>query len=110
MDTTELPEAQRSEQAAQIAAVGEFRPGNLSSTERKCGNPQCRCAGPGGARHRGWQVTRKVRQKTRCRSVPAHALDETRRQMDEYRRFQDLVERFTEINELHQLTPDYPDR
>ena len=81
-------------------SVGEFRPGNLCPHNRKCDNPKCQCARPGGTLHHGWALTRKVRRKTRCRSIPEFALDDTRRQVDEYQHFLDLVSRFTEINEM----------
>ncbi len=99
MNTIEQLESQRSELILQIAAVGEFRPGNLSPVSRKCGNPKCRCAQPDGAPHRGWQLTRKIKGRSQCRSVPRHALDDTQGQVDEYRRFRDLVDQFTEVNE-----------
>ena len=43
---------------------------------------------------------RKVRRKTRCRSIPEFALDDTRRQVDDYKHLLDLVSRFTEVNEM----------
>ena len=55
---------------------------------------------PSGTLHHGWQLTRKIKRKTRCRSIPEFALDDTRRQLDEHRRFVDLVRRFTEVNEM----------
>ena len=100
MDTIEQIESQCNELARQIASVGEFRPGNLCPHNRKCGNPKCQCAKPGGTLHHGWALTRKVRRKTRCRSIPEFALDDTRRQVDEHRRFVGLVRRFTEVNEM----------
>ena len=100
MDTIEKIESQCNELARQIASVGEFCPGNLCTHNRKCGNPKCQCARLGGTLHHGWALTRKVRRKTRCRSIPEFALDDTRRQVDEYKHFLDLVSRFTEINEM----------
>ena len=100
MDTIEQIESQRNELARQIVSVGEFRPGNLYENDRKCGNPKCQCARPDGTLHRGWLLTRKVSRKTSSRSIPAFALDDTRRQVDEHRHFVDLVRRFTEVNEM----------
>ena len=100
MDTIEQIESQSNELARQIASVGEFRPGNLCPHNRKCGNPKSQCARPDGTLHHGWALTRKVRRKTRCRSIPEFALNNTRRQVDEYKHFLDLVSRFTEVNEM----------
>ena len=98
MDIIEQIESQRNELARQIASVGEFRPGNLCPHNRKCSNPKYQCARPDGTLHRGRLLTRKVSRKTRSRSIPQFALDDTRRQMDEHQRFLDLVRRFTEVN------------
>jgi hypothetical protein len=34
----------RSEVVAQISALGDFRPGSISATSGRCGDPNCDCA------------------------------------------------------------------
>jgi hypothetical protein len=37
----------RAQLHAQLATIGELRPGSINSTYRKGGKPNCACAGPG---------------------------------------------------------------
>jgi len=92
-------EAQRDALLAQIAAIGDFRPGSLSRLRRQCGRATCQCARPNGTKHASWQLTRKVGAQSRCRGIPDSALDETRHQMAEYQRFRDLVRQLTEVSD-----------
>ena len=39
-------ESRRSELLRQIQLLGEFRPGSISATTGRCGNPRCRCRQP----------------------------------------------------------------
>ena len=43
-------ERQRVELYARLAGTGDFRPGSVNETWRRCGKPNCACAQPG---HRG---------------------------------------------------------
>ena len=92
-------ERHRDALSAELAAVGDFRPGSLVEMHRKCGKPTCHCARPGDAGHPGWALMRKVRGKTVTRGVPRAALDETRAQVAEHRRFRALSRRLVEASE-----------
>ncbi len=99
MSTIEQLESQRDQILRQLAAIGDFRPGNLTRQRRKCGSPRCHCAQPDSPGHPGWRLTRKVRGGTVTRGIPKAALQETRDQIDEYQRFQSLARELTEVSE-----------
>lgn len=99
MDELEHLLSQRIELCRQLDTLGEFRPGNLSRHQRKCGSPSCHCAKPDGHKHSSWQLTRKVEGKSRCRGIGEAELETTREQLHQYRLFQDWVRCFVELNE-----------
>lgn len=99
MDAIKLLKAKRDSLLSQISEIGEFRPGNLLKSHRKCGSPACHCARDGDPGHPGWQLTRKVRNKTVTRRIPADAEQATHRQVNEYQRFRELVRELTEVSE-----------
>jgi hypothetical protein len=86
---------------AQIAALGEMRPGSLVERHRKCGKPNCHCARRGARGHDpDWILTRPVKGKTVTRAIPeGPALEQTRVQVEEYKRFRELVRQLIEVNE-----------
>lgn len=86
---------------AQIAQLGEMRPGSLVECYRKCGKPNCHCARPGGRGHGPlWMVTHAVEGKTVSRAVSSGpALERTRAQIAEYHRFRKLARALVVTNE-----------
>ena len=44
-------EQQRSDIARQLTALGDFRPGSISTTSGRCGKPNCRCHRPNQPEH-----------------------------------------------------------
>ncbi len=99
MDTIKLLKAKREALLAQISKITDFRPGNLLKVYRQCGNPNCHCARPDDPGHPGWQLSRKVKQKTITRRIPHNAVELTGQQVDEYQRFRELVHELTEVSE-----------
>ena len=96
----------------ELAAIGDLRPGNLFSRFRKCGKANCRCARPDDPGHGPlWFLQRQIGKTTKQRSIPAPALEETRRQIAECRRLRDLTRELIEVNERichRRLRPDTP--
>ncbi len=85
---------------AQIAAVGDLRPGSLVERFRRCGKPTCHCAEPGARAHGpSYSLTHAVEGKTVTKIIPASALERTRAQISEHRRFRELTRRFVEVSE-----------
>ncbi len=93
-------EGRREEIRAQMAAVGELRPGSLVEMYRKCGKANCRCAKPGHPGHGpSYIVTHKERGVTVTRTIPGDRVNTAREQIAEHRRFRKLVQEFVAINE-----------
>ena len=82
----------------QLSEIGDLRQGSLTAQFRKCGKPGCHCAkGPGHGPY--LQLTRKVNGKTRCKSIPVAAEDQTRMQIEEYKRLRALVQQLIEVSD-----------
>src|SRR5436305_8400560 len=94
-------EQRRERLRAELAGVGEFRPGSLSAVMRRCGKHNCACASPDHPGH-GPQhlLTRKVGGKTVTVHLrPGPELDKTRVEVGNYKRFRRLVDELIEVNE-----------
>ena len=93
-------EQQRAQLYEQLATTGDFRPGSINATYRRCGKPNCACAQPG---HRGhgprWLWTRSAGGRTRTRQLAAAELDKVRAELAAYRQFTALSEQIVEVNE-----------
>jgi hypothetical protein len=101
----------RAELYAELARVGDFRPGSLNEVRRKCGKPNCACAAPDHPGHGPqWNLTRTVGGRTRAVHLrPGPELGKARREVAEYGRFRDLAGQVTEVNEaICQARPAVP--
>lgn len=92
---------QRARLYEQLADTDDFRRGSVSETYRRCGKPNCVCAGeehPGhGPR---WMWTRKEPGgKTVGRALKADEVDRVRDQIATYRQFQEVSKQVVEVNE-----------
>ena len=86
--------------STKLAFSAEMRPGSLVERYRRCGKPNCHCAGEAASRHGpSWSLTRVVNGKTVTRIIPESAVELTRQQLAEYRAFRDLSREFVEVNE-----------
>jgi len=108
--TETLPqlEKQRGQVVQEIAELGDFRRGSITSITARCGKPNCRCHQPGRPGHGpNFRLTRKVRGKTVSEtfSSPA-ALRKAQREVAEFHKFQALSQTLVEVNEkICQLRP-----
>ena len=85
----------------ELADIGDLRQGSLRTQYRKCGKPTCHCAAEGARGHGPyWLLTWLDREtgKTRGRTVPADAVEETRAEIAEFRRLRALVRELVEIS------------
>ncbi|HTX29234.1 MAG TPA: DUF6788 family protein [Streptosporangiaceae bacterium] len=93
-------EQQRAQLYARLAATGDFRPGSLNATWRKCGKPNCACAQEG---HRGhgprWLWTRSSGGRTRTRQLAAGEVDKVRAELASYKEFTALAEELVQVSE-----------
>jgi hypothetical protein len=97
----EVLEIQRAELARQIAQLGDFRSGSITSITARCGKPHCHCHQPHHPGHGpNLRLTYKRQGKTVSETFPSPAARrQAERQIAEFRRFQQLRRAFVEVNE-----------
>lgn len=84
-----------------ISELGDFRPGSITGTVRRCGKPTCHCARPDDPGHGpNLRLTYKVHGKTITEALPTPvAVRKAELEVAEFRKFQQLSHRFIEVNE-----------
>jgi hypothetical protein len=93
-------EARRDRIRRELAAVGDLRPGSLGSRRIRCGNPNCRCKREGEPGHGPyWYLTSKQRGRSVAHSIPAAAVERTRRQVAEHKRLRRLIAELVEVSD-----------
>ena len=94
-------EKRRSEVVAQISALGDFRPGSISATSGRCGNPKCHCHQPDDPGHGpNLRLTYKFQGKTVTESFPSPAAQrKAEREIAAFRQYQELSRTLIETNE-----------
>ncbi len=93
-------ERRRAQLHEQLAGTGDFRPGSVNETWRRCGKPDCACAQPEHPGHGPRYLwTRSAGGKTRSRQLAAAELDKVRREIANYRQFAELSEQIVQVNE-----------
>jgi hypothetical protein len=104
---TEL-ETRRRQLFQEMEALGDFRPGMISTNYRKCGKQNCACAQPGHAGH-GPQYLWNTIQNNRSRSQVIRLgpeLEKVEKEIANYRRFGELCSELVAVNEqLCRLRP-----
>ena len=71
-----------------LTAMGREQPfiiGSLTKIHRRCGNPNCQCAGKNGQKHPAHLLITKINGKTHSIYVPIDMVDEVRGWCREYR-------------------------
>jgi hypothetical protein len=93
-------ERHRAELYAQLAGTGDFRPGSVNETWRRCGKPNCACARPDHPGHGPRYLwTRSAGGRTRTRQLAAAELDKVRREVANYKQFVAVSEQIVQVNE-----------
>jgi Family of unknown function (DUF6788) len=93
-------ERRRAQLYEQLAGTGDFRPGSVNQTWRRCGKPNCACAQPGHPGHGPRYLwTRSAGGRTRSRQLAAAELDKVRREIADYKQFVAVTEQIVEVNE-----------
>jgi hypothetical protein len=100
-DSLPALEAQRLALLLQISRLGDFRPGSITATRGRCGNPHCHCHLPDDPGHGpNDRLTFKRKGKTITETFPtAVAQRKAQREIEEFRRFQQLTRALLEVNE-----------
>jgi len=93
-------EKQRADFLAQISQLADFRPGSITSTQGRCGNPNCHCHKPGEAGHGpNLRLTYKVGGKTITESFATPAAQrKAEREVAEFARYRELSRAFIDVN------------
>lgn len=102
MTEPSLPELerQRAQLYERLATTGDFRPGSINPTYRRCGKPDCACAGPGHPGHGPrWLWTRSAGGKTRTRQLAQAELEKVRAELANYKEFTALTGQIVEVSE-----------
>jgi hypothetical protein len=104
-------EAARAQLLQQFLTLGDFRPGTVSATPRRCGRPTCHCARPGDPGHPQFRLLRKVKGKSVAESFATPlAFRKAAEEVAEFHRFQRLSAELTALNEqICRLRPVAPD-
>lgn len=93
-------EQRREAITAQIAQLGDLRPGSVTSTSGRCGKPDCHCHQPGQPGHGpNFRLTYKVNGKSISESLPTPAaIRKAEREVAEFRKFRQLSREFVQTN------------
>jgi hypothetical protein len=91
----------RDELKAEIAKIGDMRPGSLTPRFRKCGKPNCHCSSETSSGHGpSWSLTRERNGKTATKIIPSSvAVEATKQQISEFKRFRELSRELIEISD-----------
>jgi hypothetical protein len=94
-------EKRRSAVMMEISKLGDFRPGSISATSGRCGNPNCHCHKPDDPGHGpNFRLTYKVSGKTVTESFPNPAAQrKAEREVATFRTYQELSRALIETNE-----------
>jgi len=102
MTERSLPELEqrRAELFARLAVTGDFRPGSINATYRRCGKPNCACAQPGHPGHGPrWLWTRSAGGRTRTRQLAQAEVAKVRAELANYQEFTELSQQIVEVSE-----------
>lgn len=94
-------ERERTKLLEQFLSLGDFRPGSITASVRRCGKPTCHCAQPNDPGHAAQvRLSRKVSGKTVNESFanPA-ALRKAQREIAEFQRWQQLGQELVILNQ-----------
>jgi hypothetical protein len=94
-------EAQRTDLFRQLAALGDFRRGSITTTSGKCGKPNCHCAKRDDPGHGpNFRLTRRVQGKTLTETFDSPAtLRKAQQEVTEFHRFQKLCGQIVAVSE-----------
>ena len=84
---------------AELAALGEMRPGSLSKQYNVCGKPNCRCKDPQHPQRHGpyYQLSWVHRGKSSTQFIRRPLLPQVRAQIATYNKFRKLTEEWVNL-------------
>jgi len=90
-------QSRREARIKELAGTGPLLQGSMTQIHLTCGNPNCRCAR--GEKHTAYQVTRKVRGKTKTLYIPADLVEDVQAWVGEHRRVKRLLKEISLLSE-----------
>jgi hypothetical protein len=109
--TIEQLEGRRDGIYQQMAALGDFRPGMVSVNYRKCGKPNCVCAGKGHPGHGPqylWNTTQNGKSRAQNLRLGPE-LEKAEREIANYKKFGRLCQEAIGVNEALCLLRPVPE-
>lgn len=98
--TLEELESLRDKLQRELLEIGDFRPGSVYPSYRKCGKKNCACAQPGHPGHPQYLRTSAKGGKNRAETLRVGPeLEKAVREAENYRRFVKLCRELVETNE-----------
>ena len=99
-ETLQALEKLRTDLMTEILGLGDFRPGSITTTQGRCGNPNCHCHKPDEPGHGpNVRLTYKVNGKTVTESFASTAEQrKAEREVAAFRKFQELSRALIDIN------------
>jgi hypothetical protein len=93
---------------AELAQLGDLRPGSLSKQFNTCGRPACRCKATPPQRHGPYyQLSFTWKGRSTSQFVRQQDVPVVRQQLRNYKRLRELVDRWVQLGmELSQLKLD----
>jgi len=84
---------------AELAALGEMRPGSLSQQYNVCGKPNCRCKDPQNPQRHGpyYQLSWIHRGKSTTQFIRPPLLPQVRAQIATYSKFRKLIDEWVTL-------------
>ena len=84
---------------AELAALGDMRPGSLSKQYNVCGKPNCRCKDPQNPQRHGpyYQLSWVHRGKSSTQFIRQPLLPQVRAQLATYNKFRKLTEEWVNL-------------
>jgi hypothetical protein len=84
---------------AELAALGEMRPGSLSQQYNVCGKPNCRCKDPQNPQRHGpyYQLSWVHRGKSTTQFIRRPLLPQVRAQIATYNKFRKLTDEWVTL-------------
>ena len=83
-----------------LSALGDMRPGSLSTQFNVCGNPTCRCKNPENPKKHGpyYQLSYTHKGRSKSEFVKKEDLAEVKKQIRNYQRFKQLTGEWVDLS------------
>jgi len=99
-NTLEELESVRDKLRRELFEIGDFRPGTVYPSYRKCGKKNCACAKPGHSGHPQYLRTTAKGGKNRAQTLRmGPELEKAAKEADAYQRFVKLCRELVNVNE-----------